>query len=796
MSIIYKHIDSSLSTISDLLSGENTFSVINVGNITKIELFSFENNLDNIYNTYSHDDQVKYKIDYSTDKDLLKSFENQKESINKQADEQRSQTLQRFSERLSINQIDVGTILTIPNSAINQENLIVQSNQNVKQETFKEFYVNELRFLELDSNYRHLDEELDGNLGVVRKLFPSQTVWLWSKALSDSDTIEGKMINLSPFIQSLNTSVSETGGNWSITLPPILAEYINENSNSDNFIYQSSDPSFQNFENRSKGWVMKGIQESSEVIAKSIFQDKKKGENYYFYNIIQSNDIIFIRFETLRNEVKERIKSNKSFEVSNSEIPNGIYDMIGLVDTVEINVNSLSNEVSITVKGRDLVKLLIDDGTYFFATDYIEGGSFVQNQDDESRRKSNERIEGKLYQLSLSAIKSIDFSLKFIINALSNISICNDTVFSSYKSAEEITGYDYLKNKFITQTADITSKRSNIVFKDKEKTQFSIEEKNMPGIWQIIKLVVDSNVENYRQVDATLGNEMGSILNAINKICQRPFCEFFTDTYRNQFFFIVRRPPTDYVGYKALADVAITVKSEDVLNYDLNFSDRDIYSWFRFQPQASVDELGLKTVWAYLKAIRFEEYASIYGDKALQIVSNYLHYQSVIGQNEILNINSVTRQFIIDFKYLIESYQYTPFVRSGNVIINGDRRIKRGTVIYFEKTDEFCYVENVSQSYNIGESIDRTTTVQVSRCMISSHLDNYFKIIDLPLDDRLFQNSNVSYEEFIENSMTKWKVNKQIFNFFLKRMQFTETEKMNIEKKNEKSQVTGKLRLK
>lgn len=771
MSIPYKHIDSSLVTIDDLLNSDNTFSIVNVGAITKIELYAFESNLDNIYNTYSHDDKVKYKIDYLTDKNLLKTYENQKESINRQTKEQRQSTLQTLSSRLSINQIDIGTILYIPDFAISQENLIIQSNQNVKQETFKEFYVNELRFLELDSNYRHLDEELDGNLGVVKKMFPDQTVWLWSKALSESDTIEGKIINLSPFIQSLNTSVSETGGNWSITLPPIVANWNN-------------------------GWEMKGLKESNQIIARASFQDKKKGENYYFYNVIQSNDIVFIRFETLRNEVKERIKSNKSFEINNSELPSGIYDMIALVDSVTINVNPTTNDVSITVQGRDLVKLLIDDGTYFFATDYIEGGSFVQNQNDEAKRKANERIEGKLYQLSLSAIKSIDFSLKFIINALSNIDICNDNVFSSYKNAEEIVGYDGLKNKFITKKTDITSKKSNIVFTDKDKTQFKVEERNMSGIWQIIKLVIDSNIENYRQVDATLGNEMGSILNAINKVCQRPFCEFFTDTYRNQFFFIVRRPPTDYIGYKSLADVAITIKSEDVLNYDLNFNDKDIYSWFRLQPQADVDSLGIKTVWAYLKAIRFEEYASIYGDKALQIVSNYLHYQSVVGENEILNINSVTKQFILDFKYLIESYQYTPFVRSGNISINGDRRVKRGTIIYFEKTQEYCYVENVSQSYSIGENIDRTTSIQVTRCMVKEHLQKYFQIIDMLLDDRLFNNSNVSYDEFIENSMTKWKVNTDVFNFFLRRRQFAENEKIDVKNKNEIGQVTGKLRLK
>jgi hypothetical protein len=744
--IEYQHIDSSLATVGDLLSSDNMTSIINTGAITKIELYAFENNIVNIYDNYSNDDQKSFELDYVADKAIINNYESQKEAFSRLSDEERESQLSSLSSQLKINQIDIGTKLSIPEYAIKQENIIVQSNQNVKQESFKEFYVNELRILELDENYRHIDEELDGNLGTVKKLLPNQTVWLWSKALSESDDIEGKIINLSPFIENLSTSVTETGGNWSITLPPIVAKYED-------------------------GWQMMGLEESSQLIARGSFQDKKKGENYYFYNIIQPNDIIFIRFETLRNEVKERLRY-KDFIVPFSALSSGIYDMIALVDSVNIIVNPVSNDVSIQIQGRDLVKLLIDDGTYFFATEYIEGGAFVQNSDN---KKALQRVEGKLHQLSLAAIKSIDFSLKFIINALSNINVCQDSVFSSYKKAQEIQSYDSLQNKFVTKEADITSKRSEVVFINEDKTQYKIEENNCSGIWQIIKLVIDKNVENYRQVDATLGNEMGSILNSINKVCQKPFAEFFTDTYRNQFFFIVRRPPFDFEGYKALADVAITIKSSDVLSYNLNFSDQETYSWFRLQPQAASDEFSVKTVWAYLKAIKFEEYAFIFGDKCLSQVSNYLHYQPVVGENEILNVNSVTRQFTKDFKYMIESNQYAPFVRKGQIVMNGDRRIKRGTVIYFEKTSEFCYVDSVTQSFNISESsIDRTTTIQVSRCMVSDYLDQYFKIIDLSLDDRLFNNSDVKYLEFIENSMTKWKVNSTIFNWFLMRKQFAD----------------------
>ena len=125
--------------------------------------------------------------------------------------------------------------------------------------------------------------------------------------------------------------------------------------------------------------------------------------------------------------------------------------------------------------------------------------------------------------------------------------------------------------------------------------------------------------------------------------------------------------------------------------------------------------------------------------------------------------------------------------------MNGDRRIKRGTVIYFEQTNEFCYVDSVSQSYDIGNKIDRVTTLKVSRCMVKDYLERYFKIINLEIDDRVFNNSNVSYLEFVENVMSKWRVDDDIFNFFLTRKQFVSSVRGKLEI-NINEDVKGLLR--
>ena len=60
---------------------------------------------------------------------------------------------------------------------------------------------------------------------------------------------------------------------------------------------------------------------------------------------------------------------------------------------------------------------------------------------------------------------------------------------------------------------------------------------------------------------------------------------------------------------------------------------------------------------------------------------------------------------------------YLPFTRKGTIQINGDRRIKVGTFIRLDATDELYYVTGVDNSLTIGSNIDRVTTIQVERGM-------------------------------------------------------------------------------
>jgi len=302
----------------------------------------------------------------------------------------------------------------------------------------------------------------------------------------------------------------------------------------------------------------------------------------------------------------------------------------------------------------------------------------------------------------------------------------------------------------------------------------------MRGVWQIIKLVVDSNVENKRLVDNTLGNEMGSLVNAIHKICQDPFVEFFGDTYYDQYHFVVRKPPTDYVGYRQLKDVAVTIEPHDVVSEELEME--EIYSWYRLTPQALIDGMSDEMVRMYIKAIRFSEYAYIWGEKSLDQVTNYQDYQPALGANQSLPAAYIVRSAVEALKYLIESHAYMPFVRKGSIQIIGNRTIKRGTVIRYKGTGEVFYVESVTNSYTVsGSGINRITTLEVSRGMVEQYFEKYFNIINLEFDRRVSFTEGFGYQDWVTRVFHNWVVNSpenngkfSNFNFFLAGLQFTD----------------------
>jgi hypothetical protein len=155
---------------------------------------------------------------------------------------------------------------------------------------------------------------------------------------------------------------------------------------------------------------------------------------------------------------------------------------------------------------------------------------------------------------------------------------------------------------------------------------------------------------------------------------------------------------------------------------------------------------------------------------------------------------------------MVDCYAYMPFTRTGTLTIRGDRRYRKGLIVYHEPTDEYFYVDSVAQSFRSDAmSTDRTTILNVSRGMKKSYIDMYFNIIETPFEEGSYNSKNKFKEkppetktpetktpetktpegetpevkpaeeeysqEWIKNTISEWRVNSGNFKFFLMRKQ-------------------------
>ena len=163
-----------------------------------------------------------------------------------------------------------------------------------------------------------------------------------------------QFVNISDFIIDVNTSVTAQGGTFSITLPIIHSVGKSEIK----FITGSKfliDGYTDRFANQAELFIYNRY--ASKENRKNFFH--KVGissmDDNYFNWLIQSNDLIFISFEELELE---------------SESGSKVFDMIGLVENVSVNIDA-SGRGSVSVSGKDLMKLITDDNSLFLSLIHI-----------------------------------------------------------------------------------------------------------------------------------------------------------------------------------------------------------------------------------------------------------------------------------------------------------------------------------------------------------------------------------------------------------------------------------------
>lgn len=373
-----------------------------------------------------------------------------------------------------------------------------------------------------------------------------------------------------------------------------------------------------------------------------------------------------------------------------------------------------------------------------------------------------------------------------------------------------------------------------------EDEEYEVSDGYASGIWQIVKMVMDSDVANFLNYDPSLASMQGGLSNFVNRICQRPFVEFAGDTFGDMYYFTVRRPPFDrehmlatlaelnllgnnkkYIElqeqYNALSESEqggiegrelwtqmnelknrYVINPKDVINSTIDWNNNDIYSWYQLYVMY---EIGAQDDLKYITpAILFPEYAALYGSRDLTVQSPYISFINAGVQDALKktgrsdSADNRIRSSIKELKYIIESNAYNPFTRSGTVTLVGNRKIKRGTFISLnlEGVEEIFYVEGVSQDYSVNNgSVSRTITLQLSHGMVKSYIigvgdgANQGAIVSDWKGQRLGTHKLISYFDIIDFGDTKkdlnfdnwkdgvstWKVNRDVFNFFMKRLQ-------------------------
>lgn len=630
-----------------------------------------------------------------------------------------------------------GTIVYLPIDKVMYElSKLSKQGQFLSQGDFKSYWSENYEKIVSSINYKPWDSETNADALVDSKVVPQTLrVWVYVKALD-------KIIDLSAFVISMNTIKSALNGNFTLTLAPTMS--------------QDAAIGFGN------GYYEHFVTTNKDGIFNRSFLEK----------YLTQNDVVFIRFEKLLIEEDSLTGEEDSLEISPSKLVNSdnnynVWDMIGLIDMVNVSVDSRSDDMNITIVGRDFTKMFVEDGSYFIPLKWIEGNKdlwFYIGSENDSWFKRN-IVSGSYDFMFNYGFRGIRETVWFIINLLSNIGIVPDNLFAAYN--------DRRTTSYKLEVADQESQDVN-------------------GLWQIVKVFVDDNLENRTIVDPSFANPDGTIMSFLQKTCQAPFVEMLFDTYVDTLDIVIRQPPFTEAAIKDVVDseTFIEIEPGNFISSSLQYDDR-VYSSYRLFPQDYLIGNDRTVGLAFVPIIYLEEMTKYFGNKKMEVQDMYVAANSLIGANGTDNINSMAAAMLNDLLFVVETTAYLPFTRKGTITINGDRRIKVGTFVKNDVTDELFYVTNVVQSIVFSESsIERTTTLTVERGMnfsilkgvstdtietsTGSETASYFKIVRL--DD--IRNDIRTAQQAAKSGQTKTSglgntpIDQAQFEYFLKRRMF------------------------
>ena len=308
----------------------------------------------------------------------------------------------------------------------------------------------------LSEQQKNIVESRDYEQSKYTKSYPEVTVWVWSKSIdnssNDGNNIHGALINLTSFIEDIKINSSEVGGSFSITLPFIPMDGKGQPGGTQSYfsIKKSKMQSYNTKDGVTEYVVNETIHQAGVEIIEEKLSAQIQGDNS-LRNIdigsagLNVNDIVFIKYERLKLENSIHIDD---FNVDYKALTNEIFDMICLVDSVTTSTENTS--IVTTVTGRDLMKLILDDSSFFFPNSYANPDAqkgIFQNMDEnhgDGVNTWNNLIRtptGSAGRFITSGIldgfwnnsaRTIENVVSLVVKTLANIEICPDEIFESY----------------------------------------------------------------------------------------------------------------------------------------------------------------------------------------------------------------------------------------------------------------------------------------------------------------------------------------------------------------------------
>lgn len=321
---------------------------------------------------------------------------------------------------------------------ITAETMVNNTNWHTPNNDFYAFASEEIEKIFESPVYSSLIDKYNCDVEVIGWFKQTNLFGERKKRMND---VRGEWFDLSPYVISLNASVNANGGSFSIRLP-----IIGMVGSVDGF---AELPDF--------GGRMKVHEPVSTLwkFGEKNFYAKKSLETAQLGNLFSSlisyNDLIFLSFSK-----NEDIKDVTPLE---KRVAENSWDVIGLVDDVRVNLNGGAASGYVEITGRDLMKLLIEDGSYFFnpsssyssesiyaneAEASVNGGVYRSRGDiadvtdlGGDGRGLVKRLRNMSNEIDIFAyrpMREIVYILKGVVSQLSNIEVVPGEIFDFWEN--------------------------------------------------------------------------------------------------------------------------------------------------------------------------------------------------------------------------------------------------------------------------------------------------------------------------------------------------------------------------